>query len=111
MSTGVGVGLLQHYFKRYFTCDIFPLRYELENLSTTDDAKRAGLQLSSWVDGRPMERATVKCSLRNPNNVPPQPPVNDDAVILIILYSCTVSYVCVFTHSRMCVLLPTAVKP
>ena len=72
------VDLLQHYFKRCFTCNILPLRCELEILSTSVDAERAGLQLSSWVDGRPTECATVKCSTNFPStshatSVLPQP--------------------------------------
>ena len=32
-------GLLQHYLKRHFQCDIFPLRYDLKNPSTSLDAE------------------------------------------------------------------------
>ena len=38
MSTVSTVGLLQHYLKRHFQCDIFPLRYDLKNLKTVSDA-------------------------------------------------------------------------
>ena len=34
-----GVCLLQHYLKYHFQCDIFPLRYDLKNASTTESMR------------------------------------------------------------------------
>ena len=49
------------------------LRHDLKNPSTLRDAESPQLQLIQWVRGRPTKCATLKCSLKNPTSILPQP--------------------------------------
>ena len=82
MSTVSTVGLLQHYLKRHFQCDIFPLRYDLKILSTTSFAQSPCAASGSEEKGRRGLSFYDKVFHHFPTHVNRPPPLCNIAYIL-----------------------------